>query len=79
MAKGQVTILKDVWDILGVTSGDRVAFVMEGNTVRIVNSAVYAMQMLQNEVPGEAERTGLITEDDVTVLVKKFRYGDEKV
>lgn len=79
MAKGQVTIPKDVRDILGVTSGDRVAFVMEGNTVRIVNSAVYAMQMLQNEVSGEAERTGLITEDDVTVLVKKFRYGDEKV
>lgn len=79
MAKGQVTIPKDVRDILGVTSGDKAAFVMEGNTVRIVNSAVYAMQMLQNEVSGEAERTGLITEDDVTVLVKKFRYGDEKV
>ena len=50
MAKGQVTIPKDVRDVLGVASGDRVTFVVEGNTVRLVNSAVYAMQMLQQEM-----------------------------
>ena len=33
MAKGQVTIPKDVRDVLGVASGDRVTFVVEGNTV----------------------------------------------
>ncbi len=50
MAKGQITIPKDVRDVLGVSSGDRVTFIVEGNTVRIVNSAVYAMQMLQQEM-----------------------------
>ena len=70
MAKGQVTIPKDVRDVLGVASGDRVTFVVEGNTVRIVNSAVYAMQMLQQEMAGEAERTGLTSEEDVMALVK---------
>ena len=50
MAKGQITIPKDVRDVLGVSSGDRVTFIVEGNTVRIVNSAVYAMQMLQQEI-----------------------------
>ena len=37
---------QDVRDVLGVSSSDRVTFIVEVNTVRIVNSAVYAMQML---------------------------------
>ena len=56
MSKGQVTIPKDIRQILGVENGDRITFIVEGNTVRIVNSAVYAMQMLQNEMQGEAEK-----------------------
>ena len=76
MAKGQITIPKDVRDILGVASGDRITFVVEGNTVRIVNSAVYAMQMLQQEMTGEAERTGLTSEEDVMALVKELRNED---
>ena len=40
MAKGQVTIPKDIREVLGVASGDRITFIVEGNTVRIVNSAV---------------------------------------
>ena len=78
MAKGQVTIPKDVRDVLGVASGDRVTFVVEGNTVRIVNSAVYAMQMLQQEMAGEVECTGLTSEDDVIAIVKELRNEDEK-
>ena len=77
MAKGQVTIPKDVREVLGVTSGDRITFIVEGNTVRIVNSAIYAMQVLQQEMAGEAERTGLISEDDVMELVKELRNEDK--
>lgn len=77
MAKGQITIPKDVRDVLGVSNGDRVTFIVEGNTVRIVNSAVYAMQVLQQEMTGEAERTGLTSEDDVVALVRELRNEDE--
>ncbi len=77
MAKGQVTIPKDIREVLGVTSGDRITFIVEGNTVRIVNSAVYAMQMLQKEMTGEAERVGLTSDDDVMELVKEMRNEDE--
>ena len=77
MAKGQITIPKDVRDVLGVSNGDRVTFIVEGNTVRMVNSAVYAMQVLQQEMTGEAERTGL-TSEDVMALVKELRSEDEK-
>ena len=76
--KGKSRIPKDVRDVLGVSNGDRVTFIVEGNTVRIVNSAVYAMQVLQQEMAGEAERTGLTSEDDVMALVKELRNEDEK-
>ena len=73
MAKGQITIPKDVREVLGVASGDRVSFIVEGGTVRIVNSAVYAMQMLQEEMSGEAEVSGVTSDDDVMALVKELR------
>ena len=78
MAKGQVTIPKDVREVLGVSSGDRVSFLVEGNSVRIINSAVYAMQMLQKEMSGEAERASLTSEEDVMELVKDLRNEDEQ-
>ena len=77
MAKGQVTIPKDIRKVLGVASGDRITFIVEGNTVRIVNSAVYAMQVLQKEMIGEAERADLTSDDDVMALVKELRNEDE--
>ena len=76
MTKGQITIPKDVREVLGVSCGDRVSFIVEGNTVRIVNSAVYAMQLLQSEMMGEAERAGIKSDDDVMALVKELRSED---
>ncbi len=73
MAKGQITIPKDVRDTLGISNGDRVTFIVGGNTARIINSAVYAMQVLQQEMAGEAERAGLTSEDTVVALVKEAR------
>lgn len=73
MSKGQVTIPKSVRDVLGVSNGDRVSFVVDGNNVRIINSAVYAMQILQTQMAGEAERARLSSEEDVVKLVKDIR------
>lgn len=77
MAKGQVTIPKDVRKVLGVTSGDRISFIVEGSTVRVVNSAIYAMQTLQREMEGEADRSGLTSDDNIMALVKELRNEDE--
>ncbi len=52
---------------------------MEGNSVRLVNSSVYAMQVLQNEMAREAQRTSLNSEEDVMALVKEMRNEDERV
>ncbi len=77
MAKGQITIPKDVREILGISNGDRVTFVVENGSVRLVNSAVYAMQMLQSQMAGEAESSGLTSEEDVMALVKEVREESE--
>lgn len=73
MSKGQVTIPKDVRDILGIESGDRVTFIVENGNVRIVNSAIYAMQLFQKNMKGEAEKSGLNSDDDVIQLVEELR------
>ena len=77
MAKGQVTIPKDVRDVLGVSNGDRVTFIVEGNTVRIVNSAVYAMQMLQQSMRAEAKKAGLQNDEDIVALISEMRKEDQ--
>lgn len=73
MAKGQVTIPKDVRTVLGLDSGSRVTFIVENKDVRIVNSAVYAMEMLRKQMAGEGAKAGLLTEDDVIAAVKDLR------
>lgn len=73
MAKGQVTIPADVRKALGVAEGDRVSFVVDGNNVRLVNAAVFALQLLQGELKGEAERTNLDSDDEIDKLVKEIR------
>ena len=77
MAKGQVTIPKDVREILGVSSGDRITFVVENGSVRVINSAIYAMQMLQAQMDGEAETAGIASDEDVMNLVKEVRAESE--
>ena len=73
MAKGQVTIPADVRKALGVGEGDRVSFVVDGNNVRLVNAAVFAMQMLQKELRGEAQKIGLTSDEDADKLIKEIR------
>lgn len=75
MSKGQVTIPKEVREVLGVQPGDKITFIVDGTTVRIVNAAQYAMRLLQEEMRGEAEQAGLTSEDDVAAFVSSMR-GD---
>ena len=73
MENGQVTIPKNVRAALGVESGDRVTFIVDGNNVSIVNSAVYALMRLQEQMAGEAEKAGLFTEEDVANWIAQSR------
>lgn len=77
MAKGQVTIPKDVREILGISSGDIITFVVENGSVCVMNSAIYSMQMLQTQMAGEAEAAGITSDEDVMNLVKEVRAESE--
>ena len=78
MSKGQVTIPKDVREILGISSGDRITFVVENGNVRLINSDVYAMQLLQAQMANEAENTGLTSDEAIMDLVKEVRAESEE-
>jgi AbrB family looped-hinge helix DNA binding protein len=73
MSKGQVTIPKNVRAALGIDTGDRVTFIVDGNNVRVVNSAVYALMKLQEQMSGEAEKAGLLNEEDVANWITASR------
>ena len=77
MSKGQVTIPKNVRAALGVETGDRVTFIVDGSNVRVVNSAVYALMRLHNQMKGEAEKAGFLNEDDVAEWITNSRREDD--
>ncbi len=73
MSKGQVTIPKNVRTALGIEAGDRVTFIVDGTNVRIVNSAVYALMRLQDQMKGEAGKAGFQSEDDIAEWITDSR------
>jgi AbrB family looped-hinge helix DNA binding protein len=73
MSKGQVTIPKKVRAALGIDTGDRVTFIVDGGNVRVVNSTIYALQRFQEQMKGEAAKAGLFYEDDVTEWITNSR------
>ncbi len=78
MAKGQVTIPKNIRTFLGVSTGDRVTFIVEDGVVKVVNSAVYALQRFQKEMQGEGEKVGLITDEDVANWITNARKEENE-
>jgi len=77
MAKGQITLPKDIRDVLRVGTGDRVTLVTDNDRVIMMNSAVYAMKVFQKEMEGEAEKAGIYSDDDVVEMIMDMRYGDK--
>ena len=73
MSKGQVTIPKNIRAALGVSTGDRVNFIVENGTVRVINSAIYAMQKFQEQMKGEAGKAGFASEEDVAEWITSSR------
>ncbi len=73
MSKGQVTIPKKVRLALGIDVGDRVTFVVDGGQVRVVNSAIYALEKFQKQMAGKAEAAGFTSEEDIASWITQSR------
>lgn len=77
MSKGQITLPKEIRSKLGLSTGDRVALVCEGDQVIMMNAAVYAMKMLQDGMLGQADSSGLNTDEAINDLVREIREDVE--
>ena len=73
MPTGQISIPKPILKILGVSNGDRIGFIIEKDSVRMINPAIHAMNILQDEMKGEAEKANLTSEEEILKLVKDIR------
>lgn len=73
MSKGQVTIPKKVREALGISTGDRVTFVVDGANVKVINSAVYALEQFQKQMAGQAKDAGFATEEDIAEWITMSR------
>ena len=73
MSKGQITLPKEIRDKLGLSTGDRVTLICEGDQVIMMNAAVYAMKMLQKGMEGQGKRAGLETEEAINAMVTEIR------
>lgn len=72
-AKGQITLPLSVRRQLRLNSGDRVAFVHDGEKLIITSDPVTALKEVQAAFQGAAEEAGLYSEDDVVRMVKEIR------
>jgi len=75
LPKGQITLPKDLREILGVRPGDRVVLVSIDGEVIMMNPAIYALKAIQKNMEGRAEAAGIRDEDDVVKLVREIRSG----
>ena len=72
MAKGQVTIPKDIREKLKINEGDQLVFIYDNEKVIMMNSAIYAMKLMQEMMSGVAEKEN-IKEEDVSKMIREIR------
>ncbi len=51
----------------------RVTFIVENGSVRIINSAVYAIQKFQEQMKGQAALAGFASEEDIAEWITNSR------
>ncbi|MDR2712610.1 MAG: AbrB/MazE/SpoVT family DNA-binding domain-containing protein [Clostridiales bacterium] len=72
-SNGQITIPADIRRRLSIKDGDKVLFLESNDGVLMLNSSMIALKQLQKDLEGEAEKAGLLTEDDVVALCREVR------
>lgn len=74
--KGQVTVPVEIRRKLGLSGGDKVAFVDDGNgRYYILNAGEIALKNLITDFKGAKEELGIQGEEDVDRFLKEDRKG----
>lgn len=76
--KGQITIPKAIRELLELKEGSKIIFIQNGKDIIIKNSAMIALEKIQDSFEGEAQRLNLETEKDVVKMIKDFRKEKRK-
>ncbi len=58
--------------------GSKILFIRKGDDIVIQNSAMLALEKIQDAFDGEAERLDLKTEEDFVKMIKEFRKNRNK-
>ncbi len=75
---GTMTLPPEVRDWLQIKVGDQIAFIMDDDGVRMVNTALLAIDEIQKAMAGEAERSDLDSDEKIVDYCKSIRrelYG----
>lgn len=71
--RGQITIPIEIRKKPNIKEGDEVVFLEENGRIILENSAMLALQEVQDAFKDEAERLGLKDEQNIVKLVKEVR------
>lgn len=72
-SKGQITIPVEIRKKLNLKEGDKVLFIEENGKILLANSSYIALKEMQDAMKDEAEKVGLVSEEDVNDLIKGIR------
>ncbi len=76
--KGQITIPKSIRKLLDLKEGSKILFIKKGDDIVIQNSAMLALEKIQDSFSNEAQRLNIKTEQDVVNLIKDFRKSKKE-
>jgi AbrB family looped-hinge helix DNA binding protein len=76
-ARGQVTIPYAIRSKMNLKSGDTVAFVENEGKVYMLNTALPALQTIQQRMKGKGESIGFNTPDDVAAYIRNMRKQNQ--
>ncbi|MBQ4430446.1 MAG: hypothetical protein IJP89_11705 [Synergistaceae bacterium] len=74
---GKIIIPGEIQKFLGVSDGQSVMFIPDGEEVRIVNSALHSLRKLQEAMKGAAEEAGWKSDDDVVEYIMEMRRNSQ--
>lgn len=71
--KGQVTIPIGIRKLMNIKEGDKIVFFEKDGKVFVENSALLAFNRIQDEMTGEAEKAGFVSEEELQSYAKEIR------